>query len=128
MLITRITAILLTAVFALGVFMYAGRMVETHHTMHDGTSHHVCPGVGTTPACVSVFEHIEHWQHAFMGVLAELFLVLAFLCVAALCTAFFQWFRFSPPLRWQVTPGHSLLTRHYLQEAFARGVLHSKAF
>lgn len=129
MMLNRVLALLLVAVFSCGVFTYATNMIEAHHTMSDGVSHHVCPTLGTTPACISVLEHLAHWQNTLIGIFDESLLLVTFLSVVALCVSFFQCFRLvSPLLRWHLTPGHSLLMRHTLQEAFANGVLHSKAF
>ncbi len=133
-LIQRLLAVLLAAFFAFGILGYTGSMVESHHTMGDGTAHHVCPLMGTTPACVSIFEHLSHWQNSFTAVLAEIIpLALLLFSIACACLWFVhqQVYRLlsalslSPP---KLLYAHALLPRHRLQEAFASGILNSKAY
>ena len=134
MLIQRTLAFLLVAVFAFGILAYTGTVVESRHTMGDGTTHQVCPLMGgTTSACVNVLEHLAHWQSSFTGIFTELLLFVVLLIAACACLRLFHldlWrfaraFLTSPP---KVPHARSLLPRHVLQEAFSSGILHSKAF
>lgn len=131
--VQRSVAILLAVFFALGIFAYSSSMVESHHTMGDGTAHHVCPLMGNTPACVSIFEHISHWQSSFVAVLTDmlpLVVLLSIVCVCLWLLHYHIWELkrvFSTP--W-VPPDllRSLLPRHALQEAFSNGLIHPKTY
>lgn len=129
----RSLATLLAVFFALGIFAYSGSMVESSHTMGDGTVHHVCPLMGNTLACVSIFEHISHWQSSFVAVLTEMLPLVVLLSIACTCLWLLHhhiWELkrvFSAP--W-VPPDllRSLLPRHVLQEAFSNGLIHPKTY
>ncbi len=133
-LIQRSLAVLLTGFFVFGVLSYMGSMAESPHTMMNGETHSVCPLMGgTSPACVSVLEHIAHWQSSFAAVFVEL------LPLALLLAVIYIGVRFLYPDRWRIakfllTPhphfsySYALLPRHHLQDAFSNGILHSKAF
>lgn len=132
-LIQRFLAVLLASFFALGILAYTGSMVESHHTMGDGTAHHVCPLMGTTPACVSIFEHLSHWQSSFIAVLSEVVPLVLLLSIACACLWLVHWQSYRLLRTVSVFPlkllySHALLPRHLLQEAFASGILNSKAY
>ncbi len=129
--IQRLLAILLVAFFALGIFSFTDSMVESHHTMGDGTEHHVCPLMGTTPACVSIVEHLAHWQSSFVAVLEDVLplivlLSIAYACLWLLYRPLEELGRFVPTSPLNVL--RLLLPRHALQEAFSSGLIHPKLF
>lgn len=132
-LIQRSLALLLAGFFVFGILSYASSMAESSHTMANGATHSVCPLMGgTSSACVSVFEHIAHWQSSFAAVLIELLPLALLLASISLGVRFLYrdtWrvatFLFTTPP--QFLYSHILLPRHYLQDAFSNGILHSKA-
>lgn len=99
----------------------------------DSDGHMVgCPLVVTATMCqMSPFEHISAWQNMFTTTapngIAALLLLLAFVAVA--------WFETNFGIRlYQEIRGllrycdrtYYLPTRHFLQEAFSNGIIHSK--
>lgn len=108
-------------------------MVQSHHTMGDGTSHHVCPLMGTTPGCVNIMEHLSHWQSSFVAVLSDIVPLLVLLFIACVGLSFLQRFKWSlfgslvQPLFIPVRE-RTLLPRSLLQQAFSDGLIHSKAY
>lgn len=127
---SRTLAVILVGFLACGLFAYTGSFVEAHHTMGDGTSHHVCSLSGTTADCVSILEHLSHWQASFTATFVPAtFLVLCVaLCLCLVRIVKHAWaialtvsrFARSLPYRYIYLP------RHALAEAFSNGLIHPK--
>jgi hypothetical protein len=93
-----------------------------------------CPLMGIPALChMSPLEHAFTLQNMltalpFTGILA--FLISVLLALSIIFLAPFAWINigvlFEPLLRPPAV--YKLISRHTLQEAFARGILHSKAF
>lgn len=124
-------SLVLAGFFVFGLFAYNSTIVESHHVMGNGASHHVCPLMGTTPGCVSALEHLAHWQSSFTAsFVLTVFLVLC----AALCLCL--WSLLSHLLTFSTKrvayvrppPLFFLLPRHALAEAFSNGIIHPKLF
>lgn len=128
----RILSLVLAGFFLFGIFAYSGPLVETHHAMGNGATHHVCPFIGTTPDCVSVLEHLSHWQDSFTAAfVSTIFLVLC----AALCLCVVRLARHMRVIvRTVSTSAYSSLSRyfylprHALAEVFANGLIHPKLY
>ncbi len=83
-----------------------------------------CPFMqGQMSVCsMTVFDHIEHWQNAFLSVLVQ---TISFIALVA--SFGFAWLLLTKQ-EWSPPRLFNLHRPTLFQELFSRGILHSKAF
>lgn len=131
--VQRFLAILLGGFLILAAFAYANPNVDTGMMRGEITDHVLCPLMGTTPTCMGVLQHLAHWQATFTATLigiAPILLTLIFSGAFFWLTRKYIWELFDISIRTSFIRAGSpaLLLRHVLQEAFASGIIHSKAY
>jgi|GEM_PF-3710583 len=127
----RMLALMLGAFFVFGLFGFGNSMLQSHHVMGNGAEHHVCPLLGTTPDCVSILDHLSHWQNSFAATFSELVLLILLLGLSCACLwlshrRLWELFEFIHDVSPVFLYVHSLLPRHSLQQAYSDGILNSK--
>ncbi len=126
----RPLAVVLALFFAVGIFMCVVSVFGTNHSMETmGAT--ACSHMVTVPGCDVALDHLASWQASFAAVLLEL---LSFLFLAALAQTLL---RCVPRCLSRLDNGEfrnglqrkfkSILPRHTLQQAFANGIVHSRA-
>lgn len=128
----RFVAVLLAGFFLLGLFAYTSSAMGSDHSMSNGTTHHVCPFMGTTPGCVNILEHLLYWQNSFAVFLVEMVPLLVLLTIACawlwLLRLHLRELSRFPLTILLIRNVGSLLPRNILQEAFSNGIIHPKTF
>jgi len=126
------SAVLLGSVLALGILLCLSVVSSTSNHHVAQMSGHVCTNEGSGP-CPSFGEHFSYWQSISTAVVTDsLLLLLVGVALVLLWTVHGSRFAHKnralfPLLKARINLG-LILPRSSLQEAFASGTIHSKAF
>lgn len=116
--------------FAVGIFMCVVSVFGINHSMETmGAT--TCSYMLTVPGCEVAIDHLISWQASFAAILLEL---LSFLFLVAVVQTLLRYLPRYLSTWGEGPPGGNsqqkyrrILPRHTLQQAFANGIIHSRA-